>query len=279
VQKQLFIGAGGTGKTHYNLVDRGLVRPCYVANSYKLISAKKLEYKCPVEVLAIAIGKGNPESVKEFKKKFNSIIVDEVSMITDEECGQLLSTYTSSKMIFCGDIGYQAEAIGGKEIDVSRFDQVVEFATNYRVNDPVFVPILIQMRDCIKSHKMFDCSVFKKVQIENVASMYTVSDICLTFTKNKRKIYDHLPGDKYLITKSTEKSNRGEIVHEIPSDKNFEKTNAFTTHSVQGETFLGNIFIDEELVNSGNLRLFYTAVSRAKKLSQIYIVVSSYVAA
>ena len=33
-------------------MDKGLVRPCYTANSYKLITAKNKDYNCDVEVLA-----------------------------------------------------------------------------------------------------------------------------------------------------------------------------------------------------------------------------------
>jgi ATP-dependent exoDNAse (exonuclease V) alpha subunit len=58
----------------------------------------------------------------------------------------------------------------------------------------------------------------------------------------------------------------------MPKGKVYEKTNAFTTHSVQGETFYNKIFIDIEIIYSNNLRLLYTAISRAKKLDQIYIV-------
>jgi hypothetical protein len=274
---QLFIGAGGCGKTHYNLVDKGLIRTCYVANSYKLISAKKNDYKCDVEVLAIVEGRGY-DNIEPFKKKYNNIIVDEASMISEEQKLFLFKTYEKSKLIFCGDIGFQAEPICGEEIKTSTFENVIEFKENHRVNDLNFLQILNSMRTCIKTNGEFDCNVFKWIDITEIKSLYSINDICLTYTKNKKKLYDDLEGEKYLITKSTDDYNRGEIVFGLPKHKNCEKTNAFTTHSVQGETFYNKIFIDEELVNCGNVRLLYTAVSRAKRLDQIYIVVSPYVA-
>jgi hypothetical protein len=273
---QLFIGAGGCGKTHYNLIDKGLIRPCYVANSYKLISAKKRDYKCNVEVLAIVEGKGY-DNIKPFMKKYNNIIIDEASMISEEQKIFLFKTYEKSKLIFCGDIGFQAEPIGGEEINISTFENVIEFKENHRVNDMNFLEILNNMRRCIDTNQDFNANMFRVIDISEINSFYSVNDICLTYTKTKRKLYDDLAGEKYLITKSTDDYNRGEIVLQKPSHKNFEKTNAFTTHSVQGETFYNKIFIDEELVNCGNLRLLYTAVSRAKSISQIFIITSNYI--
>jgi hypothetical protein len=43
--KQLFKGAGGNGKTHFNLLDQGLVKPLYVAPSWKLATKKRNDYE------------------------------------------------------------------------------------------------------------------------------------------------------------------------------------------------------------------------------------------
>jgi len=269
---ELFIGAGGCGKTHYNLIDTGLVRPCYVVNSYKLLTSKQKEYKCNVEILANVEGLGTYDKQQSILKKYNTFLIDEASMITEEQKLKVFSYYQSCKLIFCGDIGFQAQPIGGDEINLKSFQHITEFKENYRTNDNNLLKILNDMRKCITNDTCYNCDNLKHIGIENVKKIYNINDIVLTYTKNKRKGYDDLIGEKYLITKSTDNYNRGDIIYSLPKHKNYEKTNAFTTHSVQGETFKDKIFIDIEILNSGNLRLLYTAISRAKKLEQIYIV-------
>jgi ATP-dependent exoDNAse (exonuclease V) alpha subunit len=55
-----------------------------------------------------------------------------------------------------------------------------------------------------------------------------------------------------------------------PSNCNAEIRHHFTTHSIQGETIETKIFIDcSKMFDS---RMFYTAISRARKLDQLYII-------
>jgi hypothetical protein len=180
--------------------------------------------------------------------------------------------YKGFKLIFCGDIGFQAEPIGGDEINMKSFQHISEFKNNHRTNDLDLLNNLNGMRECITNNTTYDCNHLRQIGISDVITIYDEKDICLTYTKEKRKGYDVLKGEKYLITVSNDKYNRGDIVYVMPKGKIYEKTNAFTTHSVQGETFYNKIFIDIEIIYSNNLRLLYTAISRAKKIDQIYIV-------
>ena len=41
---EVHLGAGGAGKTHNNLIDKGLVNPLFIAPSWKLARNKKKEY-------------------------------------------------------------------------------------------------------------------------------------------------------------------------------------------------------------------------------------------
>ena len=45
-QVECHIGVGGGGKTHNNLIDKGLVGLCYFAPSWKLARNKQKEYGC-----------------------------------------------------------------------------------------------------------------------------------------------------------------------------------------------------------------------------------------
>ena len=42
--KELFLGAGGCGKTHRNLNDKGLINPVFIAHSWKLANKEKSKY-------------------------------------------------------------------------------------------------------------------------------------------------------------------------------------------------------------------------------------------
>lgn len=83
---------------------------------------------------------------------------------------------------------------------------------------------------------------------------------------------------KYMFIKSDtdnitgKKYNYGDIVYEIPNcnKSSYEARHAFTVHQVQGETITTNIFIDDK--NFWNVNMYYVAISRAKKLNQIYII-------
>ena len=49
-----------------------------------------------------------------------------------------------------------------------------------------------------------------------------------------------------------------------------ELRHGYTTHSVQGETFYDNIYIDKEVI--ANKKLLYTALSRAEYLHQLHFI-------
>jgi hypothetical protein len=270
---ELFVGKGGGGKTHNNLIDNGLVRLLYVAPSYKLTRAKQLEYRgIDTEVLANII---SPNRMPFVRRQYNTLIIDEASMISDEIRKFIFENYKQCKIIFCGDIGYQAEPVEGLEIDPTTFKHITEVCVNYRCKDPALETILESVRKAIK-HKTTNIvkllDGIKTITRTEMSAVYKVSDMILTHTHATRTEYDKIIKDeKYYITKSDDNYSRGEIHFEKPKTKNYEKTNAFTTHSVQGETFKQQIFIDKELI--GNKKLLYTALSRAQYISQLYIVI------
>jgi ATP-dependent exoDNAse (exonuclease V) alpha subunit len=80
--------------------------------------------------------------------------------------------------------------------------------------------------------------------------------------------YNHL--EKYYITKSDRVYGRGEIYLEKPNTVDCEIRHAYTVHSIQGETASGKLFID--LNGMFENRMLYTAISRAKKHEQIFLI-------
>jgi hypothetical protein len=268
---EIFVGQGGGGKTHRNLIDKGLIRPLYVAPSYKLTRSKQLEYDIDTHVLANLL---SPNKHDEIIRKYNTIIIDEASMISEGARNLIYNMYSKCKLIFCGDVGYQAEPVEGREIDMNMFENINEVTVNYRSKCEQLNKLIQKIREGIKSGERNGMKYIKDIQRitrPELLNKYTTTDIILTHTNNTITMYNELiDKEKYLVTKSCKKFSRGEVFLEKPKTNHFEKTNAFTTHSVQGETFNENIFIDIELAY--NIKLLYTAVSRAKYLNQVYII-------
>jgi polyhydroxyalkanoate synthesis regulator phasin len=70
---------------------------------------------------------------------------------------------------------------------------------------------------------------------------------------------------------------RGEVVTKTPPEGvKYERRHGFTVHSVQGCTFEGTIYLDSNWSSAkdqkGVLRVLYTAISRARTISQIVVV-------
>jgi hypothetical protein len=81
--KELWIGAGGNGKTHTNLTDKGLVKILYCSPSWKLARNKQKEYGCKVQVWANILTE-DPEQQNKIKRN-NVLLIDEVSMMTEKQ--------------------------------------------------------------------------------------------------------------------------------------------------------------------------------------------------
>ena len=277
---ELYIGAGGNGKTHYNLTDSGLINLLYVAPSHKLNANKKAEYFVDVEVLA-SLRFDNPMTFKKIMK-YNTIVFDEVSMMSNEDKILVLEKYKNHKLIFCGDVGYQLPCISTftepkMELTLDGFDNIQEFKTNYRCTDKGLLEKLNLLREkikqgCIAVPKNFQ-ELFTECDVEFVKQNYNVNDMIISGTNNAKDAYTKLFEDKkkWYVTKNTDYYNNGDIViQEEQPDKHAVIRHAYTAHSVQGETVTNKLFIDFNTLQ--DIRALYTAISRAKTIKQIFMV-------
>ena len=281
--KELWIGAGGNGKTHTNLVDTGLVKIIYVSPSWKLARTKQKEYSCRVNVWANVLS-SDPEKISLIKRN-NVLIVDEVSMMDEQSKKYILKTYTNMKIIFCGDLGYQLPCVVGKEMNTEGFDKIIKLDVNYRCTDKSLLEILNGLRNMIENGQTkfeinkFVINEFKKlgryISIENLSQTYNIQDMILTGTNILK---DYFTGmfvgkfsmEKYYVTANNRLYSNGEIVIGEKPDIKCEIQHAFTAHSIQGETAYNKLFIDSSKMFDS--RMFYTALSRAKTLDQIFII-------
>lgn len=294
--KELHLGAGGTGKTHKALTDKGLIRVLYVAPSRKLVRKKNAEYAITSDVLANLIinDSGKYDKIVRF---FNVLVLDEVSMYSEQSKRAIFKRFDSHKLIFCGDIGYQLPSWGEDQpIIPDGFDKIFNHTYNYRIKCNELKKLCDMLRTLIrkgivdnridnwkyknyinKKVERFFIDRNRMIDKDELRDMYDIKDYILVGTKEVGLEYtDMFKGkfneEKYYVKSNTNEFSNGDIVFNKvkPSGCNSEIRHHFTTHSIQGETIGTNIFIDcSKMFDS---RMFYTAISRARKLDQIYLV-------
>ena len=271
-------GMGGAGKTHYNLVDKGIYNPLFIAPSWFLSEDKKKDYNLKSNSVLARITDKNLPYWKELMDSHNNIIGDEASMYSQEQKDFLINNF-KGRIYFCGDFGYQLPPVQGVEMSIENLPTYTHKKC-YRVLDDKFLEILKGVRKMIdyekeKNIKIVDFSKiyskFKNITFNEVKQIYKVEDMILS-SENKLidEINKHINYNKYMVSNNTNLYKNGQILFEEPTIKGIEykKTNAFTVHKIQGKTAEINLFIDKRKMKS--LRMLYTAISRARVKSQIY---------
>mgnify|MGYP003654490106 CR=1 FL=1 len=161
------LGVGGGGKTHNNLVDEGLVNKLFISPSWKLARNKGNEYKCRVSVWAKIISI-DPEIINNTKKRYNVIIVDECSMMTQNQLNYLIETYSDMLLIFCGDLEAQLPPIeSDKQMTLSKIEHVKYYRDNYRCQDPKLLNILTELRDDINNNVDYNIAIQSNINSFN----------------------------------------------------------------------------------------------------------------
>ncbi len=286
--KELHLGEGGCGKTHMNCNDKGLQRVLFLSPSWKLAVAKKKEIGINCSVWARALT-DDPEKISFIKERANVLIIDEVSMLTEHQKEQFFAVYSDMKIIMCGDLGYQLPCIEGIEMTETGFDNIVKHTTDWRCKDERLKEIKNSLRQMIFDKKSkheintWVISAFRTlgrcIDVETLKAKYNINDMILCGTNEVKNFYTKLfagkfEQEKYYMMENNRLYNNGEIViglKGVPPEKcKYEIRHSFTTHSIQGETASHDLFIDSSKMFDS--RMFYTAISRAKTIDQIYLI-------
>lgn len=277
--KELHIGAGGNGKTHKNLTDNGLINLLYVSPSWKLARNKENEYKCRVSVWARLITE-DPEAITLIKRFSNVLLIDECSMMSENEKLKIFEIYDDMKIIFCGDLGFQLSSFTGIEMNKEGFDEIIENNTNYRCKDNRLLTLLNDIREMISMEapcEIINNFVINKLKNRTITKdklkqMYNVNDMILVGTNVLKDNYTEMfkTIEKYYCKENNRLYCNGDIVIGEKPNCKAELRHAYTTHSIQGETAHYNLYIDSSKMFEP--RMFYTALSRAKTLDQIFII-------
>ena len=275
---ELAIGGGGSGKTHFNLTDTGAVSIVYVAPMWKLARSKAEEYGCMVSTHA-ALLMCDPTNYAY--KTSTTILVDEVSMMTNQEKEIILGFYTNHKIIFAGDIDYQIPFVSAFKKDGSVFtssgiDNVMAFNTDHRAKCCKLKNLKTEIRRGIDRGMTRVpeslISKFISVSESELRARYDIEDMILCNSNDKKNSYkDLIQGsrNKYYVTKTSGNRSCGDIVILDAVEPDMEIRHAYTVHSIQGETCRSNLYIRADGMD---MRMFYTAVSRAQYLDKIFIV-------
>lgn len=299
---ELHKGPGGSGKTHLNLHDTGLVRLCYLAPSHKLCARKRQETGLPARVHAVALSADTTKH--EQIHRYGVLVIDEVSMTSNEAKQIFIDRYPHHKLIFVGDVGYQLPPVAVGSLDCTPFneagiDLVKTYTTSFRCKCTGLAYLQLELRRSIDlGHKVTTESFLAAfvnaggsvVSHERLRAMYQIDDMILTFTHNRADsnaesvsqedffgVTDkHLPKQKYQITCNTRDNTKGEIVVRDSEPQYSRVRHSYTVHCVQGETFRApnRLFIDLYKFDRSDdiAQLLYTAVSRAEKLEQIHLI-------
>lgn len=298
------LGAGGNGKTHTTMMNNKDLQILYVAPSYTLCRGKENEFKDLMLVGDVFENLYKGKKWTMFHKDYPIVVIDEITMLTEEKKQYFINMFPYSKLYFCGDlekvsgktITFQLPPIQGKVMSLDGLNTYT-YKTNYRfkAKDPIRKLVSMMRGDIRKGRMTTKFGNFMKknnrvITKEELKELYNIEDYVLCARRNCNKckgecvcgtnhvqLFNNLlgdKGDKYLITKNGKNYSNGDIVYELPKGvrKNFEFRHAFTNHQTQGKTIRNSkIFIyGKELFD---VTMAYVAVSRATCLDQIYLII------
>jgi hypothetical protein len=267
---EVHLGCGGSGKTHGNLIDDGFINKLYVAPSWKLAKEKQLEYNINSAVFNRLLT-DDPEVWKIYYNNYNVLIIDEISMMTDEEKEKIINRFNRHKIIFCGDVGFQLPPIEGQEFKITNDYPIITHNKNYRCLCPKLLNILNNIRNEIsKGSWFYDIKKLGLPIIKLKDLDYIPQDLIISKTNNRKDLITATFKDleKYVVLANyTNYCNTQILLEKPPAGIRHELRHAFTIFSCQGMTTPNKLFIDVK--NLRDIKTIYTALSRAKYLSQI----------
>jgi len=296
----LFSGKGGSGKTEsiFNNINHDYI--IYTALAWERGSDIRNKYNEKITISSIPKilnVKGEIQLVK--RKDFKYIVVDEITLLSEDTIMEIKRQYPDKIIILLGDVDedgfyYQCSLNildNFKVINPSnhRDLQIIKYTKNYRFTEELNnllddlrkeMKLIYQNNnnDIIKNKKLekyvenkFKSCYYKKEQVKFNKNDMGIA--CLQESKINFKYTKYFLNEdnkKYVVEKTRILSNifKGNETDE----KNGELRLFSTIHATQGKTCpIGNnviIIIDKYF----DFNLYYTALSRAKTLNQIYII-------
>lgn len=246
-QSSALLGAGGTGKTHAILTDRGFNKILYVSPTHELGKSKQQEFGISYTTLHRAIG----ENCRSYKDSYGTppvIFVDELTQMEASFVERLIALYPESLIFIAGDIDEQGRHFQCKysnEIWKPTF-KCFTFTTDYRSHTEQLKTIKTTLRSYMKTDPSTEqVKEYAKRHFEHIPWLNAVLDF-----KPDQDVW--IAGTHKYINKHPFK------IH--------------TTHSYQGKTIdqPRRLFISTDDLFEPTM--LYTAISRARHHDQLVFV-------
>ncbi len=308
--RELLTGPGGSGKTtwaasHCYIPGKqgGFVKPIMLAHSIAL-REKMLEdfpgvdAKCFQDVFY-----PDPRKMLRYLKNYNVLIFDEASMITKGMQELAERKYEVCKLLFMGDIGYQASPVPPPHIGTGPRPVVEEFDMStyvlgrnrrhfehcYRFKDALMQPLtdkfrrLIDLRHAPQTAFQLlvdNIPVERHVTLDGLKELYTQGDYLITRRLETIETYTKLLGhlERYKLQTNCDGHRKGAIVYKKPLTnvgnkwKFYQLQHGMTVHATQGTTVKQPLKLFICMQRIMEVRVLYTALSRVQELAQVYLV-------
>ena len=297
----MIAGKGGSGKTYSILKNDGLNKSmvCYTTSCWNLIQGIKDKYEDTLGYsLPNLTGKcGSAKTEKIENSNIRFIIIDELTLVSKSVIDDIIKLYPNAFIFLVGDIAkngfyYQCTLPMLKIIDPSKEKniQYIEYTKSYRFDDKLskLLDSLRKFMVKVKDQKWKTTSVFNWVKKVFSTSFYDKKDIIynnndvgITATDDFKRgnhttkyFVDKGTKPRYFVKTTNRQKNelRGAEIIGKPTNNNYESKLFKTIHSFQGLDLDDDNNIIINIDKNFDFNLFYTALSRARRLDQIKII-------
>jgi len=246
-QNTFLEGAGGSGKTHAILNDKGFNNVLYASPTHELGKDKVLEYSLKhYTTIHRLIG----EKCRSYKEEYGMppvIFVDELTQIESSFITRLIDLYPDSLIFIAGDVdgeGRHFQCKYSNQIWKPSFP-IIQFNEDYRAKTNT----LKQMKQALRNYMKTDPTAYE--------------------------IKEYVKLNYPLTKKETAISNFTDQDVWIAGTHKYIKTLPFkvhTTHSYQGKTISSPTKLYISIDDMFEHTMFYTAMSRVQSDQQIIVV-------
>lgn len=264
-------GAGGTGKTHTILTDKGFVNPWYITPMHMLGQEIQKKYSVRYETMHKFAGIGCRSTREDYHLVPPVILIDELTMHDGQFIDKVIQLYPESLIFVAGDIDekqwYQCRnGSDGTMLPLwnSTGWRFVFFEKDYRSLDSELrqfkLDVREKMREVFTTGQMHDTQRIKQWVLENYP-VESFDSAVESFREGDIWIAGSHGTNKKLL-------ERGVVSGKI--EKTGEVRGSFTIHSFQGLTIQDRkVFVSLDLFEYA---MFYTAISRVRLMSQLVFV-------
>ena len=294
----IFIGGkGGSGKTHSLLNFFDQHKLCYTTMCWNLIQGKKQDYK---HIIGLSINKLTGKVNGKACEKTNSssiriIVIDEATLLNESDIKLIIDEYEYAYIFILGDVekdGFYYQCSNqNKVINPSSIKnlQYVEYTKSYRFDDNLNKK-LDDLRTFMKTTQdQYKIAKIKKYIESNFSLCFRSKEsitynnedigICATDDYKKDNSLTKYFTDKGTIPKYFIKTTniykgqlRGQELISKPDHSNYEEKLFKTIHSFQGLDLNHKNKIIISVDKCFDYNLYYTAISRARRLDQIIFI-------